>query len=293
MFICMFLCACVLDLSITALGWDNFYSLLSFRLSWKKSLQFFLVIRIEVIKIWDLVTVSLLFLLSQLSVIPNDLLDLLSLLMDRLFVFSCGLLEVRDVLLNVGFVLLSAQSFAHAIGNWTLIEGLVRLNCHLDLVTYTHQQETTLGTVDGNLTDQLIKALGKKFLTEWADTGLASTALLDIGIELILQIDNVDLGCGLWWDVHHIQTTGLGVLTWRQDRVQIVLVTLLLVLTRLLHLVHGCLLLSLGLLVIDRGGDQDGCVILDEWLLRHFPFCLFQITTQKTLIIRITPLSLF
>ena len=60
---------------------------------------------------------SLLFLLSQLSVIPNDLLDLLSLLMDRLFVFSCGLLEVRDVLLNVGFVLLGAQSFAHAIGN--------------------------------------------------------------------------------------------------------------------------------------------------------------------------------
>ena len=60
---------------------------------------------------------SLLFLLSQLSVIPNDLFDLLSLLMDRLFVFSCGLLEVRDVLLNVGFVLLSAQSFAHAIGN--------------------------------------------------------------------------------------------------------------------------------------------------------------------------------
>ena len=60
---------------------------------------------------------SLLFLLSQLSVIPNDLFDLLSLLLDRLFVFPRGLLEVSDVRLNVGFVLLGAQSFAHAIGN--------------------------------------------------------------------------------------------------------------------------------------------------------------------------------
>ena len=60
---------------------------------------------------------SLLFLLSQLSVIPNDLFDLLSLLLDRLFVFPRGLLEVSDVRLNVGFVLLRAQSFTHAIGN--------------------------------------------------------------------------------------------------------------------------------------------------------------------------------
>ena len=181
MFICMFLCACVLDLSITALGLDHFYSLL-FGSSWKKRLQFFLVIRIEVIKIGDLVAVSFLFPLSLLSVIPNDLLDLFSLLLDRLFVFPSGLLKVSNVLLNVGFVLLGAQSFAHTIGDWTLIEGLVSLNCHLDLVTNTHQQEATFGTVDGNLTDQLIKALGKKFLTEWADTRLTSTAFLDIGI---------------------------------------------------------------------------------------------------------------
>lgn len=55
--------------------------------------------------------------LSLLSVIPNDLFDLLSLLLDRLFVFPRGLLEVSDVRLNVGFVLLRAQRFAHAIGN--------------------------------------------------------------------------------------------------------------------------------------------------------------------------------
>ena len=60
---------------------------------------------------------SLLLPLSLLSVIPNDLFDLLSLLLDRLFVFPRGLLEVSDVRLNVGFVLLCAQSFAHAIGN--------------------------------------------------------------------------------------------------------------------------------------------------------------------------------
>ena len=60
---------------------------------------------------------SLLLLLGLLSVIPNDLLNLLSLLLDRFLVFPGGLLQVSDVLLNVGFVLLSAQSFAHAIGN--------------------------------------------------------------------------------------------------------------------------------------------------------------------------------
>ena len=51
---------------------------------------------------------SLLLPLSLLSVIPNDLFDLLSLLLDRLFVFPRGLLEVSDVRLNVGFVLLRA-----------------------------------------------------------------------------------------------------------------------------------------------------------------------------------------
>ena len=138
MFICMFLCACVLDLSITALSFAQFYSLLILWSSWKKRFQFFFVICIEIIKIWDLVAVSLLLPLGLLSVIPNDLLNLLSLLLDRLLIFPGGLLQISDVLLNVGFVLLGAQSFAHAIGNWTLVEGLVSLNCHLDLVTNTH-----------------------------------------------------------------------------------------------------------------------------------------------------------
>ena len=68
-------------------------------------------------QILDLVAVSLLLPLSLLSVIPNDLFNLLSLLLDSLFVLSRGLFEVSDVRLNVGFVLLGTQSFAHAIGD--------------------------------------------------------------------------------------------------------------------------------------------------------------------------------
>ena len=68
-------------------------------------------------QILDLVAVSLLLPLSLLSVIPNDLFDLFSLLLDSLFILSRGLLEVSDVRLNVGFVLLGTQSFAHAIGD--------------------------------------------------------------------------------------------------------------------------------------------------------------------------------
>lgn len=40
-------------------------------------------------------------------------------------------------------------------------------------------------------------------------------------------------------------------LSWWQDRVEVVLITLLLVLPRLLKLIHGRLLLALGLLVGD------------------------------------------
>ena len=71
------------------------------------------------------------------------------------------------------------------------------MNGHLDFVTDTHEQETTLSTVDGDLSDKLIEALGEEFLTEGADASLARLASLDRGVQLVLKIDDIDLGGGL------------------------------------------------------------------------------------------------
>ena len=83
-------------------------------------------------------------------------------------------------------------------------------------------------------------------------------------VELLLQIKNIDCGRGLRGHVTHEQIAALGGLPRRQDRVQVVLVTLLLVLLRLVHLTERGLLLAFGLFVGDGGGDEHGLIILHE-----------------------------
>ena len=78
-------------------------------------------------------------------------------------------------------------------------------------------------------------------------------AVLNLVVELLLQIKNINCGHWLRGDVTHEQIAALRGLSWRQDRVQVVLVTLLLVLLRLVHLAERGLLLALGLFVGDGG----------------------------------------
>ena len=110
---------------------------------------------------------------------------------------TASLLQVNNVLLHLILALLSHQSLSHTVGDGALVKSLVGLDGHLNLVTNTHQQETTLSTVDRDLSDKLIEALGEKFFTEWANTGLSGLSFLNGGIKLILEIDNVDLSGGL------------------------------------------------------------------------------------------------
>ena len=93
------------------------------------------------------------------------------------------------------------------------------------------------------------------------------------------------MGGGLGRDVTHPQGTAFGVLAGRQDRVQVVLVSLLLVFAGLLHLIHGRLLLALGFLVGDAGGDEHGVVVADKRIGRLLGHLLVQIKFANYIII--------
>ena len=72
---------------------------------------------------------------------------------------------------------------------------------------------------------------------------------------------------GLRRDVTDHESALISVLSWREDGVKIVLIALLLILPSLLHLVHGGLLLSLGLLVGDASRNQHGGIVFHKGLL--------------------------
>ena len=109
----------------------------------------------------------------------------------------------------------------------------------------------------------------------WADAGLSGLTSLNGSIKMVLKVDNVDLGGGLGRNVTDPEIALLVILTRGQDRVQVVLITLLLVLTSLLHSVGRSLFLASSLVIGDRCGDKDGVVISDEGVgrcLGHFCF---------------------
>lgn len=145
---------------------------------------------------------------------------------------------------------------------------MVGLDCHFDFITHTNEQEAPFSTVDSDLTNQFVEALSEELFTEGAETGLARLAVLNLVVELVLQVQHVNCGGRLWGDVTHKQIATLSKLSRWQDRVEIVLITLLLVLFSLVHLTQGCLLLALGLLVCDRCRDEHRLVILHQRVVR-------------------------
>jgi len=208
------------------------------------------------------------FLLSLLGILSYDGLDFLLVRPEVLVSVTTPGFQLRNVWRDRILLLFGHQGLAHTISNWALVQCLVRLDGHFDLISHSDQQEAPLSTVDRNLSDQLIEALGEKLLTEGADAGFAGLTVLNLSIKLLLQVENVD-GCGgLGRNVTHEQTTALGVLPGWQDRVQVVLITLLLVLSRLIHLTEWCLLLAFCLFVSDWSRDELRVVILHERVVR-------------------------
>ena len=120
-----------------------------------------------------------------------------------IFKFIIGLSKLGDVRLHFIFLLLGHQSFSHAVSDGWFIEGLVSLNCHFYLVTDSNQEESSLGTVNCDLSNELIKALGVKFLSDWADSCLSSLSRLKFLIKVVLKVDHIHSGCWGWRNITH------------------------------------------------------------------------------------------
>ena len=90
------------------------------------------------------------------------------------------------------------QCLSHTEGDRTFIQGLVVRQKHLVLVTDTYEQETALGTVNSDLTDQFVENLFEKIFAYLADTMLSSVLLVESVLQLLLQVDNVYLCRRLW-----------------------------------------------------------------------------------------------
>jgi len=132
-----------------------------------------LVISVKIVEIRNLLGVLFLFILRNLSIISDQSLDLLGIIFDLVVLLFHSGLKLSDVRVHFVLDMLSTQSLAHTIGDRAFVKSLVSLNGHFDLITDTHQQEATFSTVDSNLSDELIEALGEKFFTEWADSSLS------------------------------------------------------------------------------------------------------------------------
>ena len=225
-------------------------------------LQIRFVVLVEIVEVVDLIVVGFLLTLSQLGILAHDLFDLLLQRLNVLIVLLARSLQVADILLHLVLALLGHESLAHAVSNGALVELLVRIDRHLDLVSHSNQQKSTLSAVDGDLANQLVVALGEELLTEGAYTGLAGLGTLKLQIEVVLQIDHVNLGGGLRRDVTHPEAALGSEFSWRQDRVKVVLITLLLILSRLLKLVgRAPLFLQLA---GDAGRDEHWVVVPHE-----------------------------
>ena len=87
---------------------------------------------------------------------------------------------------------------------------------------YAQQQQTALGAVDCDLTDELVEALRVELLAHGADPGLARLALQQTLVELLLQVDHVQ---ARGWRARHVLNPEpvLGPLPRREDRVEDVL----------------------------------------------------------------------
>ncbi len=63
-------------------------------------------------------------------------------------------------------------------GDARLVERLVRVQSHPELVPDPEQQESPLGAVDGALSDQLVETLRVQLAAHLTDASLASLTLL-------------------------------------------------------------------------------------------------------------------
>lgn len=148
---------------------------------------------IKVSEILDTLLVRLLLLHHFLLELPLQLFNLLLVIFNVLRVLITAVLKVGNVCVHLILSLLGHQSFSHTIGDRRLIEILVSLNGHADLVAHSHEQEAPLSAVDRDLTDELIEALAEELFADWANSSLTGHLRLEEVVEARLQRDHIRL----------------------------------------------------------------------------------------------------
>ena len=112
-----------------------------------------------------------LLLLRQLPVLYLPLRQLLLLLQLLRFLVQqlLPLLQLRYLHLQLRRSLLRLQLLPHRKGQGTIIQGLICVNCHIELISDSHKQNASFRGVYGDLSDNLIEALSVEFFPDGAD----------------------------------------------------------------------------------------------------------------------------
>ena len=147
-----------------------------------------------------LLCIHLLLFLPFLSI--QNLLSIVSSILDRLdfqLQLHNSILEqflpvftLLDLMFKLGFSLFSLSLFLHSELDSVLIQSLVCSNCHLDLISHSQEEESSLRFVDCDLPDYLIKALAEQLFSDWTDSTLSSLPLHELGVQEFPQSCHID-----------------------------------------------------------------------------------------------------
>ena len=106
-----------------------------------------------------------------------------------------------------------------------LVQNRVGVIGALDVITDAMEEHTAVGVIEGNLADNLVKALAEKFLTDWAEAGLTSLPLKQLLVEHLSEACHVDSRGGLMAHLLYEVLALLNPLSGRQEVVKDVLST--------------------------------------------------------------------
>jgi len=143
---------------------------------------------------FELLLTLLVFNFFAFGIALLDGLDLGFELNDLVFLFGLSGLEVGDSLLEISFAVFSLELLAHGEGDGTLVESLVSGDSHLDFISDSQEEDTTLGLSQSNLTDNLIEALREELFSDGADTALTGLTLHQFLIESLSETGNINSG---------------------------------------------------------------------------------------------------
>eukprot|EP00438_Fugacium_kawagutii_P032188 Skav209039 [mRNA] locus=scaffold2483:106391:107149:- [translate_table: standard] len=243
--------------------------------SLEHSFQLLLPLGVHLLENFYLFLVFPFFLFTSFCLMLLDLRDLVLQFLNLISKLFVGNLKILHLLVVLIAALLCLQRLAHSECDGRLIEALVCTYSHPDFISDTQQQQASLSTNDGDLSDELIKALRVELLTNGANASLTSLSLLQPLVEVLLQIHNIRT-CG--WCARYVLHPKLillspfswwkngieDILSLRHDRLSILLVVLV--------------FLSFG---STSGADQDGGVVLHQGCLHLGDFTLARADVRR------------